>query len=60
MPFRQVESFFKHGRPLFPVTHVNVEAQAANMLGSSIEDDGRSNELVHDIPYYHPLEKTLY
>jgi hypothetical protein len=42
MLFRQVESIFKHGRPLSPVTNVNVEAQANNKQGSSIGLVGRS------------------
>jgi hypothetical protein len=49
MLFRQVESIFKHGRPLSPVTNVNVEAQADNKQDSSIGLVGRSKEMLHDI-----------
>jgi hypothetical protein len=47
MLFRQVESIFKYGRPLSPVTHVNVEAQADN--DSSIGLAGRSKEVLHNV-----------
>jgi hypothetical protein len=49
MLFRQVESIFKHGRPLSPVTNVNVEAQADNKQDSSIGLVGRSKEMLHNI-----------
>jgi hypothetical protein len=49
MLFRQVESIFKHGRPLSLVTHVNVEARANNKLGSGMGDVGKFKEMLHII-----------
>jgi len=49
---KQVESMFKHGRPLSSVTHVNTEAQAENKPCSSSGDVERSNEFLHNIPRY--------
>jgi hypothetical protein len=42
-----VESIFKHGRPLSSVTHVKVEAQTDNKLGSNTEENVMSKRFLH-------------